>query len=73
MDDAIDRVMQRASESQCTAVLLHRPADQANTVYDVTVPPTSLHSVLPQIPGVDRSQLPTFLYMWQPEPSMASH
>lgn len=70
LDDAIDIAMQRADCPDATAVVLHRPRDQANTVYDATASPPCM-DILPSIPGVDRSQLPTFLYMWQPEPSMA--
>ena len=61
--------MKRANCGGATVVLLHQPSDKANSVYDMTPTPSSL-SMLPSIPGVDRSRLPTFLYMWQPEPDL---
>jgi protease IV len=49
--------------------LFRRATDRAMTIYDVTPNIPTLTSIMPlSIPGLDRSQLPTFLYMWQPEP-----
>lgn len=50
--------------------MLHRCADRARTPYAVTPnQPQQLAMVPMSIPGLDRSRLPTFLYMWQPEPT----
>lgn len=46
--------------------LYHRANDIAHSRYSVT-PNTPLTNVLPNLPGLDRRRLPTFLYMWQPE------
>lgn len=50
--------------------LYRRENDRARTPYDIT-PNTPLHhSIVPfSIPGLDRSQMPTFLYLWQVEPT----
>ena len=71
LDDALHLARQTAGCPQAGAVLLHRPRDQARTPYDVT-PNTPLQaSLIPfSVPGLDRSRLPTFLYLWQPEPTM---
>ena len=52
-------------------VLLHRPNDGARTPYDVTANVPLQSSLLPiSMPGLERARLPTFLYLWQPEPTM---
>jgi len=71
LDDALTLARQHAGCPQAAAVLLHRPRDRAKTVYDVT-PNTPIQAALIpfSVPGLDRSRLPTFLYLWQPEPTM---
>ena len=51
-------------------MILHRWRDPARTPYSITpnVPRTDLLPV--SIPGLERSRLPTFLYMWQPDPTL---
>ncbi|WP_157369809.1 S49 family peptidase [Zavarzinella formosa] len=52
-------------------VMLHRTNDQARTAY-ATTPNTPLQVGLlgVSVPSGDRNKLPTFLYLWQPDPSM---
>jgi protease-4 len=52
-------------------VILHRCNDPARSPYAVTpnVPLQGM-GILPSVPGLDRSRLPTFLYLWQPEATM---
>ena len=52
-------------------VMFHRPDDPARSPYAIT-PNTPLQGRwLPlSVPGLDRSRLPTFLYMWQIEPTL---
>jgi len=71
VDDALFVARQDAGCPHAVAVLLHRPRDRAKTVYDVT-PNTPIQAVVApfSVPGLDRSRLPTFLYLWQPEPTM---
>jgi protease-4 len=49
-------------------VLYRRSNDPATTIYAVTanIPLQGL-GLLPSLPGLDRSKLPTFLSVWQPE------
>jgi protease-4 len=52
-------------------VFYHRNNDKALSTYSIT-PNTPLQAtLLPlSLPGVDRSKLPSFLYLWQPEPTL---
>jgi len=61
------------SLSPLQVVMFHRPEDPARSPYALT-PNTPLHGrLLPvSIPGLERSRLPTFLYLWQLEPTLES-
>lgn len=74
LDDAISVARQMASLGEDTAIImLRRDNDRAYTVLDVSPSQPMQASLLPfKLPGLDRSSLPTFLYLWQPEPTMAS-
>ena len=70
VDDALQLARQLGGAPRASAVILHRPRDPARTVYDIT-PNMPVQGLFPlSIPGLDRSRLPTFLYLWQPEPTM---
>lgn len=75
LDDAIAWIAQRlhVSSSQLQVVMLRRDNDRAFTALDST-PNTPLQSsLIPlRLPGLDRSSLPTFLYLWQPDPSLVT-
>jgi protease-4 len=70
LDDAITAAREMGGLGQASCVALYRrPNDRALTRYDITPNIPMQNSIFPfSIPGLDRSQLPTFLYMWQPEP-----
>ena len=70
LDDAIVVAEQLAGlEGRASVVMYRRDTDRALTAYDITPNLPVLNSMMPlSIPGMDRSQLPTYLYMWQPEP-----
>lgn len=52
-------------------VLYRRNNDPAYTVYAVTANiPLTGAGLLPNLPGLDRSKMPTFLSIWQPELTM---
>lgn len=71
LDDAVETARQMAGGGPVQLVLLHRCADQAFNPYAITpnIPiQTSVFSA--GIPGLDRTRLPTFLYIWQSEPSI---
>ena len=53
-------------------VLYRRQGDAAYTALDVSPNQPALTSLLPlRIPGLDRSSMPMFLYLWQSDPAMA--
>ncbi|HEY8506345.1 MAG TPA: S49 family peptidase, partial [Gemmataceae bacterium] len=69
-EDAVALAKELAGVEAAELFFYRRPGDPALSAYAVTpnVPhPTSGLAVLPSIPGLDRSKLPAFLYMWQPE------
>jgi len=58
----------------CKVVMFRRSNDRALTEFDITPnTPVALASVPMSIPGLDRTKLPQFLYLWQPEPSLEAH
>jgi len=71
LDDAVRSARQLAQAPDAPVVFFHRPNDPALSPY-ATTPNTPLQgSLLPlSLPGLDRSRLPSFLYLWQPEPTM---
>jgi protease-4 len=70
LDDAIAWAGNLAGlDHEPTIVMLRRERDRAYSVLDVTPNSPTLQSIIPiKVPGLDRSSLPTFLYLWQPEP-----
>jgi protease-4 len=74
LDDAI----QFASQLGCgdtsvrpTVTLYRRANDPANSIYAVTANiPLQGAGFLPNLPGLERSKIPTFLSVWQPELTM---
>lgn len=71
LDDAIDRARGLAGVPGASVVMYHRNNDRARTLYAVTPNVPLQSTVLPiSVPGAERSKLPTFLYLWQPEPTM---
>jgi protease-4 len=71
LDDAISMAKEAGGAPQAAVVLYHRSSDRAHSLYDITpnVPlQTGLFPI--SIPGLDRAKLPTFLYLWQPDPTL---
>jgi protease-4 len=59
---------QTAPVARPEVVLYRRANDPAHSVYAVTANvPLQGAGLLPNLPGLDRSKLPTFLSVWQPE------
>jgi protease-4 len=73
-DDAISAAMQMAKVTPDAAVvMLRRDNDRAYTVLDKTPNTPTTSSIIPlNIPGLDRSALPTFLYLWQADPRVVT-
>ena len=69
LDDAIALARTRSNLAvDSPVIMLRRENDRAYSQFDVT--PNTPYSLLPiKMPGLDRSTLPTFLYLWQPDPS----
>jgi protease-4 len=73
----LDGTIQLAAQlAQCgtdrpQVVLYRRHNDPARTIYAITPNvPLQGAGLLPSLPGLDRSKLPTFLSLWQPEITM---
>ncbi|MGL6095857.1 MAG: S49 family peptidase, partial [Fimbriiglobus sp.] len=71
LDDAIDLaagLTGATPDARPEAVLYRRPNDPAYSVHAVTANvPLQAAGLLPSVPGLDRTKLPTFLSAWQPE------
>jgi protease-4 len=52
-------------------VMLHSQRDPVQSIYGITPNRGIQRDILPiDIPGLNRQSLPTFLFMWQPDPSL---
>ncbi|GEM_PF-169088 len=52
-------------------VMLHSQRDPVQSIYGITPNRGIQQDILPiDIPGLNRQSLPTFLFMWQPDPSL---
>lgn len=73
LDDAIDTAGRLAGlPLDAPVVLLRRSNDRALSEFDVT-PNMPMSSLLPlSMPGLDRTAMPTFLYLWAPEPKFVT-
>jgi protease-4 len=71
LDDAIELARRVSGQPQAEVVMLRRRSTGAHSQYDV-LPNTPLQeTAFPlRMPGLNRSELPTFLYLWQPEPTL---
>lgn len=71
LDDAVALAGKLGHAEHAEAVMFRRCGDAARTLYAST-PNRPIHSnIMPlSIPGPDRSKLPLFLYMWQPDPTL---
>jgi protease IV len=71
LDDAISVARTLGGAPQASVVIYHRATDQAHSVYAITPDVPLQTGLFPlSIPGLDRAKLPTFLYLWQPEPTL---
>ena len=71
LDDAIVLARDLANlPTDAPIVMLRRDNDRAYTLLDVSPNTPTLSSLVPlKVPGLERGSLPTFLYLWQPEPT----
>lgn len=70
LDDAVATARQMANVPRADVVFFHRPGDPALSPYAITPNKPLQNTLVPvSIPGMDRSRLPAFLYMWQIDPA----
>jgi protease-4 len=71
LEDAIQWCRTTTGEDHVRVVLYHRPNDPARTAYALTPNVPWQGSLIPlSLPGLDRSRLPGFLYLWQQDPTL---
>ncbi|HEY2841712.1 MAG TPA: S49 family peptidase [Pirellulales bacterium] len=71
LDDAVNVAAEMGGAPGAQLVAFHRVHDKAYTPYDVTPNVPLQSTMLPlSIPGFERAKLPTFLYLWQPDPTI---
>lgn len=71
LDDAVQMARELSGCMEARMVMFHRCNDRARSPYALTPNVPLQGAMLPlSIPGLDRSRLPTFLYLWQPDPSL---
>jgi protease IV len=71
IDDAVEAARNIAGIGNARIVMYHRCNDRARTPYSITPNVPMQGEVAPlNFPGLSRARMPTFLYMWQPEPKM---
>jgi protease IV len=69
--DAIGEAEGLAGISGAEVVLFHRTGFPARSLYAITPNPAPLSDSVPfSFPGLDRAKLPTFMYLWQPDPTL---
>ena len=73
-DDAIAEAERLGGIAGAEVVLFERAGTPVHSIYAV-VPNVPLQSELIPFsyPGLERSKLPTFLYLWQPDPTLTRH
>ncbi|MFO0910597.1 MAG: S49 family peptidase, partial [Isosphaeraceae bacterium] len=74
LDDAIAEAELLTGVHQSEVVLLQRSGYPVRSIY-ATIPNVPLQSELIPFsyPGLERNKLPTFLYLWQPDPTLTRH
>jgi protease-4 len=71
LDDAIDDAQALASAANAEVIQYQRPGTPAKSVYAVAPNMPIQGEIVPfSYPGLDRSKTPTFLYLWQPDPTI---
>jgi protease IV len=72
LDDAVHLATNMAGLNCSDVVFYHRHGDPALSPYSITPNVPLQDKIVPvNIPGLDRSRLPSFLYLWEMEPATA--
>jgi protease-4 len=71
IDDALQETERLAGVPPAEVVMYHRAGSPARSIYAIAPAPPRLSEAIPlSYPGLDRTKLPTFLYLWQPDPTI---
>jgi protease-4 len=70
VDDAIDEAARLGGAPGAGAAIFQRKGYPAHSIYAITPAPVDGQLVPFSLPGLDRAKLPTFLYLWQPDPTL---
>lgn len=71
IEDALEEAEKLAGVADDEVVLYNRSGNPARSLYAVAPSPPRLSEAIPfSYPGLDRTKLPTFLYLWQPDPTL---
>lgn len=71
LPDAIGEARRLAGAPGAEAILYHREAAPARSLYAIAPKPPRVADALPfSYPGLDRAKLPAFLYLWQADPTL---
>ena len=70
-DDAVSESERLAGVCDSEVILFQRAGYPVRSIY-ATIPNVPLQSEIVPVsyPGLDRTKLPTFLYLWQPDPTL---
>jgi len=71
LHDALVEAEGLAGVRDAEVVLYHRAGTPTRSLYAISPSSPRLSEVIPlSYPGLDRTRLPTFLYLWQPDPTI---
>jgi protease-4 len=71
LEQAIGSAQELAGAQDCEVVMYHRKFNPPRSIYANDGLTAPLSGLLPlSVPGLDRSQLPSFLYLWQVDPTI---
>jgi len=71
LDDALQVATWHSGAAPGNVVMLHPCRQPVQSIYTVTPNRPIQGDLMPlDVPGLSRAKLPTFLYMWQPDPSL---
>ena len=68
--DAIEEAEALSGQRGGEVVIFQRTGYPARSIYAITPAPVDGGLVPFSVPGLDRAKLPTFLYLWQPDPTL---
>jgi protease-4 len=71
LHDAVSEAESLAGVADAEILIYHRAEAPIRSLYAISPSPAQLREAIPlSYPGLDRTKLPTFLYLWQPDPTV---